>query len=104
MSDFDRAHRFVLSGLWDLPRPAFARSSAGRLLFSDWQLATIITAMSGLPIDIIDGSAGSFYGLSGGNNAFMRPSWAPDATTATATSNILPDIFSIRSRLSARLF
>lgn len=88
-SDFDRTHRFVLSYLWDLPRPAFAaRSTAGRLLFSHWQIAGIITAMSGLPIDITDGGAGSFYGLSGGNNSFVRPSWAPGATTGTATSNI----------------
>src|SRR5207302_1904842 len=89
VSDFDRTHRFVLSYLWDLPRPAFAaRSSVGKLLFSHWQVAGIITAMSGLPIDITDGGAGSFYGLSGGNNAFMRPNWAPGATTSTATSNI----------------
>ncbi len=88
VSDFHRAHRFVLSYLWDLPRPAFARSTARRLLFSNWQLAGIITAMSGLPIDIIDGGAGSFYGLSGGNNALVRPSWAPGATTGTATTNI----------------
>jgi len=89
ISDFDRSHRFVLSYLWDLPRPPFAaRSTAGRLLFSGWQMAGIITAMSGLPIDINDGGAGSFYGLSGGNNALVRPSWAPSATAATATSNI----------------
>src|SRR5256714_15320173 len=44
--------------------------------------------MSDLPIDITDGGAGSFYGLSGGNNAFMRPSWASGATISTATSNI----------------
>jgi hypothetical protein len=88
VSDFDRPHRFVLSYLWDLPRPAFARSTAGRLLFANWQLAGIVTAMSGLPIDIIDGGAGSFYGLSGGNNALVRPSWAPGATVETATSNI----------------
>jgi len=89
VSDFDRTHRFVLSYLWDLPRPAFAkRSTAGRLLVSNWQVAGIITAMSGLPIDIVDGGAGSFYGLSGGNNGLVRPSWAPSATTGTATSNI----------------
>jgi hypothetical protein len=44
--------------------------------------------MSGLPIDIVDGGAGSFYGLSGGNNALMRPSWALGATVSTATSNV----------------
>src|SRR3989442_8780633 len=40
VSDFDRTHRFVLSYLWDLPRPAFAgRSIVGKLIFSHWQVA-----------------------------------------------------------------
>jgi hypothetical protein len=91
VSDFDRAHRFVFSYLWDLPRPAFAAgSTAGRVLFSDWRVAGIITAMSGLPIDVQDSLAGSLYGLAGGLN---RPSWAPGATASTATSNIPPGYF-----------
>src|SRR6185369_7106231 len=46
VSNFDRTHRFVLSYLWNLPRPLLAaRSTAGRLLFSNWQIAGIITAM-----------------------------------------------------------
>ena len=94
VSDFDRTHRFVFSYLWDLPSPAFAASStAGRLLFSDWQVAGIITAMSGLPIDIVDGGAGAFYGLNAGNNALARPSWAPGATPRTAISNVPPGYF-----------
>ena len=89
VSDFDRTHRFVLSYLWDAGRPSFAKGSTfGRFLFCDWQVGGIITAMSGLPIDILDGGAGSFYGLTGGNNALVRPSWAPGATSSTATSNI----------------
>src|SRR5207249_2874610 len=87
VSDFDRTHRFVLSYLWDLPRPAFAaKSTADRLLLSNWQVAGIITAMSGLPIDISDSNAGSLY--LGSNNGLSRPSWAPGATRSTATSNI----------------
>ena len=43
--------------------------------------------MSGLPIDIVDGAAGSLYGFSG-ILTFARPSWAPGATRSTATSNI----------------
>jgi hypothetical protein len=87
VSDFDRTHRFVLSYLWDLPRPAWLlRSTAGRLLFTHWQVAGIITAMSGLPIDILDSNAGSFY--LGANNGLSRPSWASGATISTATSNI----------------
>ena len=94
VSDFDRTHRLVLSYLWDLPRPSFAsRSTIRSILFSNWQVAGIITAMSGLPIDIIDGGAGSLYGLSGGNNALVRPSWAPGATRGTATTNVPPGYF-----------
>ena len=89
LSDFDRTHRFVMSYLWDLPRPSFAtKSILGRSLFSNWQVAGIITAMSGLPIDITDGGAGSFYGLNGGNNALARPNWASGATVSTAASNV----------------
>jgi hypothetical protein len=47
--------------------------------------------MSGLPIDIIDSSAGSFY--LGNNNGLSRPSWAPGATRATAMSDIPPGYF-----------
>ncbi|HJZ69686.1 MAG TPA: TonB-dependent receptor, partial [Blastocatellia bacterium] len=87
VSNFDRTHRFVLSYLWDVPRPAFApRSRAGRLLLSNWQVAGIITAMSGQPIDIVDAAAGSFY--FGANSGLSRPSWAPGATPKTAMKNV----------------
>jgi hypothetical protein len=89
VSDFDRTHRFVFSYLWDIKSPSLASNSRiGRWLFSNWQLGGIITAMSGLPIDVLDGGAGSFYGLTGGNNALVRAGWTPDSTAATARSNI----------------
>jgi hypothetical protein len=92
VSNFDRTHRFVLSYLWDLPRPAFASGSAvRRLMFSNWQVAGIITAMSGQPIDIVDAAAGSFY--FGASSGLARPSWAPGATRATAISNVPPGYF-----------
>jgi hypothetical protein len=92
VSNFDRTHRFVLSYLWDLPRPTFAaKSGAGRLLLSNWQVAGIFTAMSGLPIDIVDSNAGSFY--LGQNNGLSRPNWATGATSSTATSNISAGYF-----------
>ncbi len=87
VSNFDLTHRFVLSYIWDLPRPTFAaRSTLGRLLFRYWQVAGIITAMSGLPIDISDSNAGSFY--FGRDNGLSRPNWAPGDDRSTATSNI----------------
>ncbi|MGI8565614.1 MAG: hypothetical protein ACR2LZ_03930, partial [Pyrinomonadaceae bacterium] len=92
VSDFDLTHRFVLSYLLDLPRPAFASgSSVGRLLFSNWQVAGIITAMSGQPFDIVDTGAGSFY--FGANSGLSRPNWAAGATRDTATSNVPPGYF-----------
>jgi hypothetical protein len=84
LSDFDRTHVFVFNYVWDLPEPAFAHSSrAGLLWFGNWQLSGVVTAMSGLPVDIFDPTGGSLYGLFG-----ARPNWAPGATRTTATSNI----------------
>ena len=89
VSAFDRRHRFVLSYLWDLPPPALAaKSTASRLLLSNWEVAGIVVAMSGQPIDIVDTGAGSFYGLNNGTNPLARPSWAPGATRGTAASNV----------------
>ena len=94
VSDFDRAQRFVFSGLWELPEPAFAhRSSAGRLLLANWQVAGVVVAMSGQPIDIVDTGAGSFYGLNNGVNPLARPNWAPGATARTAFTNAPPGYF-----------
>jgi len=86
LSDFDRRHRFVLSGLWELPKPAFATSALSRAVFHGWQLSGVITAMSGLPIDVVDTGAGSLYGLSGASAALARASWASGATASTAKS------------------
>ena len=58
---------------------------------SNWQVAGIITAMSGHPFDIQDSAAGSLY--LGANNGFSRPSWAVGATGETATSNVPPGYF-----------
>jgi hypothetical protein len=88
VSDFDRSHRLVLSYLWDLPQPAFAKSTAGQLLFYNWEVAGIVIAMSGFPIDIVDPLAGNLYGLQGGSNALARASWAPNATRDAAISNV----------------
>ena len=78
VSDFDRTHRFVVSYLWELPEPAFAR-----VLLSNWQLAGVVVLMSGQPIDIVDTGAGSFYGLNNGVNPLARPNWAPGVSNSS---------------------
>jgi hypothetical protein len=78
-SDFDRKHRLVFSALYDLPTPKFAQGSeGGKLLFGNWQIASIVTSMSGLPIDIVDTGAASLYGLSAGGSALARPNLVGD--------------------------
>lgn len=87
VSNFDRTHRLVVSFTLELPRPVFTRTSKmGRLLFSDWQVSGVVTAMSGSPVDIVDGNAATFY--YGPNGGGARPNWVQGATRNSARSNI----------------
>jgi Carboxypeptidase regulatory-like domain/TonB dependent receptor-like, beta-barrel/TonB-dependent Receptor Plug Domain len=89
LSDFDRTHDFVFNWVWDVPALSFAHGPiAPRILFSNWQVAGIVTVMSGLPVDIFDPSGGSLYGLVG-----ARPNWAPGASCKTATTNVPPGYY-----------
>jgi hypothetical protein len=89
LSDFDRTHRLVFSQLWDLPAPALAEGSRlARTFLSNWTMSGIVTAMSGLPIDIVDTQAGSLYGLAGGSTPLARPNLAAGATCESATRNV----------------
>jgi hypothetical protein len=83
LSDFDRKHRFVLSGLWSLPSPKRTSPVAAALL-GGWQISSILTAMSGLPVDIVDTGAGSLYGLSGASSALARPNVVGSVSAAPA--------------------
>jgi hypothetical protein len=95
VSDFDRTHRFVLSYVWDIPHPASADSSmVGHWLLADWQASSsVVIAMSGLPIDVVDTMAGSFYGVDRGSSPLARPSFAPDANCITAAENVPAGLF-----------
>jgi hypothetical protein len=84
VSDFDRASRFVVSYVWDLPNPAFGQSPIIRHLLSNWSTSGILTVMSGLPIDIVDTASGSLYGLAKGNNPLARPNLSPGFTCHSA--------------------
>jgi hypothetical protein len=88
LSDFDRTHRFVLSYVWNLPGFADPRLPAFRSVFSNWQVSGIVSAMSGVPIDVVDSDAGSLYGSSMG-----RPNWTAGADRTTALTNIPPGYF-----------
>jgi Carboxypeptidase regulatory-like domain/TonB dependent receptor/TonB-dependent Receptor Plug Domain len=51
-SDFDRRHRFVFSGIYDLPS---YKGSSGLLkqVANGWELASVITLQSGIPFSVL---------------------------------------------------
>lgn len=92
LSNFDRTHRFVGSFIWELPKPRFInRTKVTRALFSGWQISGIVTAMSGLPIDVIDSLGGNFYfGSGAGPGGGGRPNFVPGISP---TRNIPPGYY-----------
>ena len=91
LSDFDRKHRLVVSYLWDLPHSTFVeRYRASKFVLSNWSVSGIVTAMSGLPSDIVDSNAGSLYGLAGASTPLARPSFAPGFSNCSAATHNIP--------------
>ena len=85
VSDFNRTNRLVISYVWNLPTAGFAhRSTLLRNVLSRWSTSGILTAMSGLPVDIVDTGSGSFYGLARGSNPLARPDFATGFACQTA--------------------
>src|SRR5258708_3464810 len=62
VSDFDRTHRLVISGTWDVPGPEHATSAAVQKLGNGWRISGIVTLQSGLAFSILDSAAGTLFG------------------------------------------
>jgi hypothetical protein len=52
-SDFDRRHRLVFSGIYDLPKPYKGASGFAREAVNGWELATVLTLQSGTPFSVL---------------------------------------------------
>ena len=52
-SDFDRRHRFVLSGIYDLPKFYKGDSRFAKEAANGWSVATILTVQSGTPFSVL---------------------------------------------------
>jgi carboxypeptidase family protein/TonB-dependent receptor-like protein len=61
VSDFDRKHRFVTSFVYRPPNPKVGPQFA-RSVLALWQFSGVMVLQSGLPITVIDSTAGSVYG------------------------------------------
>jgi Carboxypeptidase regulatory-like domain len=60
-SDFNRAHRFVFSGLYDLPAFYKGDSGAAKRLINDWELTSIMTFQSGSPFSVICNNSTTWF-------------------------------------------
>jgi hypothetical protein len=81
VSDFDRTHRLVISGTWDVPSPEHATSAAVQKLGNGWSISGIVTLQSGLPFSILDGAAGTLFGPA---TLYTTGNLAPGATLRDA--------------------
>ncbi|MEP6902404.1 MAG: TonB-dependent receptor, partial [Actinomycetota bacterium] len=68
-SDFNREHRFVISGVYDLPK-LVEKSSAAKWLLNDWQVAGVAVFQSGLPFSVVDSNDTSIISRANYNQAF----------------------------------
>ena len=90
LSDFDARHRFVISGLYELP---WHKNE----LVGGWQLSTIVQSQSGNPVTLLAGNAGAIAGGAPSANAnsltglaTLRPDMGAPITispVAAATGN-----------------
>lgn len=86
VSDFDRPQRLVVSFTYDLP--SYRGHGVLRPLSSNWEIAGIVTAQSGTPLNIIDTAGGALFGGSNPSTGIVsRASLAPGATIASATQS-----------------
>ena len=77
LSDFDARHRFVISGLYELPW-------RGNRLVEGWQLGTIVQWQSGNPINILAGNPLAIAGTSIGAGSGIA--------TFTGIASVRPDL------------
>jgi hypothetical protein len=81
VSNFDRTHRLVISGIWNVPGPEHGTSAAMRKLGVGWSISGIATLQSGLPFSIMDSAAGTLFGPA---TIYTTGDLAPGATLADA--------------------
>lgn len=81
-SDFDRRHRLVASGVWELPAPKF-QTPWLRKITEGWSVSGVLTLQSGRAFSIFDSGAGSIFGSP---TFFKTASLAPGGNLASEGS------------------
>ncbi len=86
-SDFNREHRFVFSGIYDLPKLKDANSLV-KNVFGNWQVATIAVFQTGLPFSVEASNGTSLI-----NRANYNPAFSGDLYTGGSVSDRLSGYF-----------
>lgn len=86
-SDFNREHRFVISGVYDLPKLT-DQNDFVKGVFGNWQMAGIAVFQSGLPINIVDNPGNTLT-----NRANYNRSFSGDVYTSGDVSDRLNGYF-----------
>jgi hypothetical protein len=81
VSDFDRTHRLVISGTWNVPGPNHTKTASVQKLGNGWSTSGVVTLQSGLPFSILDSAAGTLFGPA---TLYTTGNLAPGATLADA--------------------
>jgi hypothetical protein len=82
VSDFDREHRFVINGTWNINGPEHAASTAVQKLGNGWSISGIVTLQSGLPFSVLDSAAGTLFGPA---TTYTTANLVPGATLEDAS-------------------
>lgn len=75
VSDFDRPHRFVFSGIYDVPKLYRGDMGFAKRLLNEWELASVFTVQSGTPFSVLCTSGSSTY-----NRADLVSGQSPDVS------------------------
>lgn len=95
-SDFNREHRFVLSGVYELPKFKF-ESGAAKAIFNNWQIAGIAVFQSGLPFSIIDNPGNAVI-----SRANFNPAFSGQIECSNSVSNCLTAYFAQGAFVTSR--
>lgn len=86
-SDFNREHRLVVSGVYDLP-DAVGEGNAAKWLVNDWQIAGIAVFQSGLPFSVVYTPGNTIN-----NRANFVPGFSGDVELSGSSSSRLTRYF-----------
>jgi carboxypeptidase family protein/TonB-dependent receptor-like protein len=92
LADFNRAHRFVLSYLYQFPTPRFNAVVNG--LLGGWTLAGVTTFQSGLPLTLTGTNANNVFGITNDRAQLAAGCSHSDLATPGSVNDKLNNYFS----------